>query len=205
MLKIIWTLFLLMSLHSFAQSNVKSFFELSSPERCWVICHPFKAKKALKISNETLIVTDSIANVKRLDKDLNGSRIDAFKHSYWMARLTQDIGKKKALKLGKAHEKGNYRTFKKNQLEDGFHPDKPSSEMDLFNNEIGAQVGSERPDYQKDELIELIITEIDQGKMKVLKKDPSGNFLSCDGLIIPDETLFGKWDNNKCLIFSIEK
>ena len=58
-----------------------------------------------------------------------------------MARLTQGIGRRAAYSLGKAHEKGNYQTFKNRQLEDGILPDKPSSEMDLYNNQIGISIG----------------------------------------------------------------
>ena len=70
-------------------------------------------------------------------KDNNGGKLDAFKHSYWMARLTQGIGKRAAFRLGKAHEKGNYQTYQRRRLEDGLLPDKPSTDMDLYNNNIG--------------------------------------------------------------------
>ena len=43
--------------------------------------------------------------------DNNGGALDAFKHAFWMARLTQGIGHRASLSLGKAHEKGNYKAF----------------------------------------------------------------------------------------------
>ncbi|MEN8125299.1 MAG: hypothetical protein ABFR32_09215 [Bacteroidota bacterium] len=197
-----WIFFLIVSINSNSQTTVKSFFELSSPEKCWVIFHPFKANKAFKISKETLRITDSVIKVKVLDTDINGGLADAFKHSFWMAGLSRQIGDKAALKLGKAHEKGNYRTFKKNNKEDGFVPDKPSSDMDLYNNQIGAQLSIKNSNASKNELITIVINEIKTGKMKILKKDSLGNFLTCEGKIIPIDSLKGKWENNKCLVFS---
>ena len=131
------------SINSYSQTTYKSFFDLSTPEKCWVFFHPFKAKKALKISKETLSVTDSIKKVNVLDTDINGGLLDAFKHSFWMFRLGQEIGNKAALKLGEAHEKGNYQTYKKNKKEDNFVPDKPSTEMDLHNNAVGLRIGTQ--------------------------------------------------------------
>ena len=54
-----------------------------------------------------------------------------------MARLQTELGKCAAISLGKSYEKGNYRSYKKNRKEDSITPDKKSSEMDLFNNEVG--------------------------------------------------------------------
>ncbi len=201
MKKILIILFFI-SFHSYSQTTYKSFFDLSTPEKCWVFFHPFKAKKALKISKETLSVTDSIKKVNVLDTDINGGLLDAFKHSFWMARLGREIGNKAALKLGEAHEKGNYQTYKKNKKEDGFVPDKPSTEMDLHNNEMGAELSIQNPNVSKKVMINIVINEIKTGKMKILKKDTSGNFLTCEGKKIFTDSLKGKWENDKCLIFS---
>jgi uncharacterized protein DUF6973 len=198
--KNIWILFVFINVYSFSQSKTISFFELSTPEKCWVIFHPFKANKAFDISNDAIKTSDSIGNIDVLNKDKNGGQTDAFKHSYWIARLTQEIGEKAALKLGVAHEKGNYRAFKKSKLEDGNNPDQPSSEMDLYNNEIGSKIALENPDLSKELLIDILILEIKSGKMKILKKDDLGNFLTCEGSVIHTDSIVGKWENDKCLI-----
>lgn len=195
---------ILFVLNAHAQSKVGTFFTLSSPEKCWIIFHPFKAKEAFEITKTTLQKTDSLAK-EHILTDLNGGKLDAFKHSFWLASLSQKIGKKAALKLGKAHEKGNYKTFKKNQLEDGFLPDQKSSEMDLFNNDIGAQIGDENKILSRNELVDLILAEIQNGKMKVLYKDDMGNFLTCNEEVIPLDSLQGKWENEKCMVFSNER
>lgn len=201
-MKNIWILLIFIPLISFSQSKISSYKDLSTPEKFWVIFHPFKAKKAFDISNDAVKTIDSISEINILDNDKNGGQADAFKHSFWIARLTQDLNRRAAIKLGKAHEKGNYKTFKKGKLEDGYYPDMASSEMDLYNNEIGANIGAENLDLERRLLVELLIKEIQVGKMKILKKDELGNFLTCKGLVIPKDSLVGRWENEKCLISS---
>ena len=202
MKKTLLTMTLLMSLNLCSQSSLKSFFDLSGPKRTWVIFHPFKAKKSLEISKETNRVADSIVKSNLLDGDKSGGQVDAFRHAYWMARLCQEIGESAARSLGKAHEKENYLTYKKNKLEDGVVPDEISSIMDLHNNDEGLKLISKGSKVSQKGLIYRIINAIHHGKMKVIKKDENGNFLTCDGKIISKEELKGKWKNNKCLIAS---
>lgn len=178
------------------------FFDLSGPKKTWVIFHPFKAKKSLRISNETNKVTDSIRKTNLLDGDASGGQVDAFRHAYWMARLRQEIGKSAARSLGKAHEKENHLTFKKRQLEDGIFPDEVSSIMDLHNNEEGLKLIKRRSKISHKTLIYKIINAIKEGKMKMIKKDKNGKFLTCDGILISNKSLKGKWKNNKCLVNS---
>lgn len=183
----------------FAQSHKHGFKNLSSPEKFWVILHPFKAKKAYQISLQSQKTSDSIAKTTLLDQDKNGGQVDAFRHAYWMATLAKEIGKKAAKSLGKAHEKGNYKQFKKNQLENGTHPDKPSSEMDLFNNNIGINIYKENKNANNKELISLIIKNIKTGNLKILKKDLYGNYNDCSGKPINLKDYKGIWETPKCL------
>ncbi len=180
----------------------QSFSNVSSPEKTWVFFHPFKAKKAFLISKETEKVKDSIANVGSIGSDNNGGHLDAFKHSYWMAKLTQGIGKRAAFSLGKAHEKGNYKTYKKRRLEDGFLPDKQSSEMDLFNNVVGIEIGNKNKKASKIILIQQLIDALQKGNMRILSKDSLGYLFDCQGEIIPIDSLKGKWNTRKCLVLS---
>ncbi|MFY9242258.1 MAG: hypothetical protein WAO74_04450 [Polaribacter sp.] len=202
MKKLRMLLFLMLSITMHSQSDFKNFFELSSPKRSWVLFHPFKAKKAFRISQEVNRISDSIKNTNLLDGDGSGGQVDAFRHAFWMARLRQEIGKSAARSLGKAHEKENYLTFKKNQLEDGLVPDKISTDMDLYNNEEGLKLIKKSSEILKKGLIYRVINAIKSGKMKIIKKDKKGNFLTCDGKIISIESLKRKWENNKCLIDS---
>jgi hypothetical protein len=202
MRKIGFLLLFVVSMAANSQSNFKEFLKLSGPTKRWVLLHPFKAKKALKISLETEIVSDSIAKTNVLDGDSSGGQVDAFRHAYWMARLRQEIGKAAARSLGKAHEKENYRTFKNNKLEDGVFPDEISSIMDLYNNELGLKLTVRRSKIAPKGLVYKVINIIQQGEMKIIKKDQAGNFLTCDEKIISLESLKGKWETNKCLVSS---
>ena len=202
MKKSIAILFLVCATTIHSQSNFKSFFKLSGPKKTWVLFHPFKATKALKISQEARKVSDSIKKTNLLDGDAAGGQVDAFRHAYWMARLHQEIGESAARSLGKAHEKENYITFKKLKLEDGFVPDEISSKMDLYNNEQGLKLISKDSDVSKKGLIFRVVNAIRKGNMKIIKKDKKGNFLTCDGTFISKESLIGKWKNNKCLLSS---
>lgn len=195
-------LFFLVAMIASAQSYPKGFFDLSGPKKIWVLLHPFKAKKSLKISKEAKRVSDSIAKTNVLDGDASGGQVDAFRHAFWMARLRQEIGKTAARSLGKAHERENYQTFKKNQLEDGIVPDEISSIMDLHNNEEGLKLIVKRSEMTQQSLIYSVLNAIQEGKMKIIKKNKKGDYLTCEGEIIAPKSLKGKWQNNKCLIAS---
>lgn len=187
-----------------AQSAAASYFDLSGPEKFWVITHFLKAKKAFEITGEVLKTTDSVSKTGLLDPDLNGGQLDAFKHGFWMASLTRSIGKKAALKLGEAHEKGNYQDFKNRRKEDGMVPDKMASEMDLYNNRIGADLALDSSPETAGELVNVIAEAIKAGRLKILKKNSRGNFLDCQGDVISEEELSGKWETAKCLVDSDE-
>ena len=202
MKKVVFLFCFLVSVLSFSQTNSERFFKLSGPIKSWVLFHPFKARKSLEISKETNRVSDSIKKTNLLDGDASGGQVDAFRHAYWMARLRQEIGKSAAKKLGKAHEKDNYLTYKKRKLEDGVVPDEISSEMDLYNNEQGLKLICKKSKTPKNGLIFRIVNAIKAGEMKIIKKDQKGNFLTCDNKIISSSALKGKWKNNKCLVSS---
>ena len=202
MKKTIILLFSIVSISLNAQSNFKSFFELSKPIRTWVVWHPFKAIKAKEISKEATKLADSIGKTNLLDGDLTGGQVDAFRHAYWMARLHQKIGEKAARSLGKAHEKENYLTYKKSKLEDEVVPDQIASEMDLFNNEKGLKLTFRRSQTTKNSLIYRIVNAITSGEMRIISKDKEGDFLTCEGKMISLDFLKGKWKNNKCLVTS---
>lgn len=189
-------------LSGYSQSNFKKFKKLPTSKKWWVIFHPFKAKKALRISLEANRISDSIKNSNLLDGDHAGGQVDAFRHAYWMARLKEEIGISAARSLGKTHEKDNYRMFKKRKLEEGVLPDEISSEMDLFNNEIGLSLTTRGVKTPKKGLIYRVINAITAGKMKIIKKDKKGLFLTCDNVIIKANSLKGKWKNEKCLVNS---
>jgi hypothetical protein len=203
-LKIFFIIFLLLPFSLQAQNNsaFKKFSQLSRPEKFWVIRHPFIAKKTLTITQKVLLVTDSIAKTTTLDGDKSGGQVDAFRHAYWMASLAQNIGWRKALKLGRAHEKANHIDFKKHRLEEGQHPDKASGDMDIYNNKVGIEIAKANKKLIRHEMQQEVTSSILAGKMKIIKKDSLGNFLGENNNIIPADSLKGKWNNGKCLVNS---
>ncbi|MBW6483636.1 MAG: hypothetical protein K0B10_11325 [Vicingaceae bacterium] len=183
-----------------AQINNKIQWEkVSCAEKWWAIKHLFVVKKAKKITTESRKMVEDVKKENLLKGNGYNLQIDAFRHTYWMARLTQEIGERRAKSLGKAHEKGNYQLYKKRKNEAVILPDKVSSEMDLFNNEVGIYLGKKASNF---ELKELIIEAVLNGKCKIILMDENQHFLDCEGLIIPKEELIGKWENRKCLVNS---
>lgn len=202
MQKVFIIVFMIFNLVTNAQSNWHQFKKLQRAQKTWVLLHPFKAKKAFIVSREASRVSDSLRVSPLLDRDHADGQVDAFRHAFWMALLQQEIGENAARSLGKAHEKDNYKTYKDRKLEDGVIPDQISSEMDLFNNEIGLTLSRKDDNLPKKGLIYRVINAILQGKLKVIKKDKKGTFLTCNDEVIPKKSLVGKWKNNKCLVNS---
>lgn len=190
------------NLSSNAQGATHGFFKLSCPEKCWVVLHPFIAQGAYHISIEATEKVKEISTDTTFDGDPNGGQLDAFRHAYWMARITQEYGWRRARSIGKAHEKGNFRSFKKHRHEDGMIPDKPSCQMDFLNNDVGIQIGKEHLKATSLEITQIIKEQILIGKLFILKKDKQGNYLKCNGEIILPEEMKGLWETPKCVVTS---
>lgn len=183
--------------------TVDSFRRLSGPEKWWVVTHPFVAGPARKISAEAKDLSVKMEKDPRLDGDPDGGSVDAFRHAFWMARLSQRMKMKKALGLGRAHEKSNYRKFlKKEADEDGNVPDSVSTAMDLYNNTVGAEYGNAHRTTNKDTLILTLIGMIKGGKLKIISKSPDGRSLDCSGNALTPQQYKDKWRNDRCLIDS---
>jgi hypothetical protein len=203
--KVTWktlTILLFYCLFSFStNAQNRQTGKISCPEKRWALFHPFIARQSYSLTKDALQVADSIKNTGTLDGDINGGQEDAFKHAYWMALLSQHIKYRKALKLGKVHEKGNYKSFKKSKRKgiQASH-DKVSSIMDLWNNQKGLEIGLELKDQDLIIIQLAIIDSIQSGVMKIIYKNVSGQFLDCEGNIIPADSLIGKWENEKCLV-----
>lgn len=195
-------LLLCLSCSTTKQKAIGKFKGLSRPEKYWVVTHPFVAKRSLTLSRLAVSTSEKVKHERLLDQENNGGKLDAFRHAYWMALLTQNIGPRKAEKLGKAHEKGNWHDFKKHRLEEGVLPDSNSTVMDLYNNKEGIVIGCENLQLDKDSLKNSIIKEINKGRFKIIAKNKEGNFVDCAGNKLDPESLKGKWNNNKCLVNS---
>jgi len=165
------------------ESNIRKWMRLSGPERRWVIWHPLVALDALSITMNTRKVTKE-------------------HHVFWMASLSAEIKWKKAWRLGNAHEKANKKDWRKGRYEDGSPPDKIAGEMDYWNNKIGLDIGKSNQNMSEEDLIQLVIRAITDGKCKIIRRNANGDFLDGEGNIIASSAWQGKWENFRCLIFS---
>lgn len=191
--------FLILTSVVFSQRSIR-LNQISCPVKWWVVTHPFVSIKAMKIStiSQNLASSDSIKTI--FGTDGNGGGLDAFRHTFWMASLSQRIGDRRALKLGIAHEKGNQKDFEKRRLEDGKLPDKVSNDMDLHNNAVGISLTQKKEGLTQKQLIKRVYDAYTSGKLIVLKKDSSLKSLTVDGDIILDRDWQGKWENNRVLV-----
>lgn len=199
MSKFLLFLFLLFSLGVDAQNM--TFFQLGFAEKWWVITHPSAAVKAKRLIKEVLDLTDSTAKVDSFPNLQSGGEKDAFRHALWMALLSKEIGAKKALKLGVAHEKTNRKDFKKGRKEEGAIPDLATEKMDLFNNKIGAQLADSCSEGGgKYALLECVKYKLYQGALKIIKMDSNGVSLDVENKRIPREEWEGSWENDRTLV-----
>ncbi len=197
-------LFLLNGAALVGQSSNNAFRKLACSEKKWVLAHPFIAVKAFNCAVRSRFVTDSLEK-NQLLKDGNGGQLDAFRHAYWMAMLTVQFSAKKAIRLGKVHEQGNYSDWKKGIQEDGFRADSMMCEMDLKNNLVGVELGTSfRKDTSKIKLslTEQVLAAVRSGKLTIIKKNNVGQWLDEAGRII-DLKQYGKqWFIPKVLVRS---
>lgn len=194
---------LLLSKKGWTQKSVfRPFAKVSFSEKCWAMQHPFIAKQAWKITERVRFVTDSLQLRSIPDQDASGGKLDAFRHGFWMASLTKQIGARRALSLGRAHERGNYQDFKRRRLEEGDIPDKAAGDMDLYNNVIGSVIGIELKISDEKIVIDAVLSAIRDGKMKIILKDSEGR--SCDISMHPisASAMKGKWDTPRVLVAS---
>ncbi len=192
-------IFLFSPLISFPQPPASGFKKLSRPEKCWVVLHPFVAKKAYNISREARSISKEMEQDTILDHDADGGQVDAFRHSYWMARLAQEMCWRKASSLGKAHERGNFLDFKKQRGGEEIFSDSIAGEMDLFNNNKGIECGRINKTLAKEGLQKLIRTKILDGEMKIILKDEQNNSIDCKGNVIDLKKYYGMWNVPRCL------
>jgi hypothetical protein len=186
-----------------AQDNSRQeFHKLSCPEKRWVIFHLFIAKKTFRLTQQARAVAKKVAQDPLLDGDENGGQVDAFRHAYWMALLSQHICWRKARRLGIAHEKGNYREFKKHQLEEGALPDSAAGAMDLFNNNVGIEIGRANKKLSEEELRKAVRDSVLAGKMQIIRKNKNGEPFDCDGNKIDLQKYQHQWNIPKCLVKS---
>lgn len=162
--------------------------------------HPFAANKIRHLLPEAMLIYHEVKLSGRLDTNESGGKLDAFRHVFTMAFLSQRIKVRKLKKLGIAHEKGNKHHFYKDHQEFGERADSLASVMDLRNNDLGFEIGSHNQSVTKNELKLLVIEQIKLGNAWYLKRNAQNEYVSCENKPIKVENYREKWFLPKCLI-----
>jgi len=184
-----------------AGEKMREWKKLSRPEKVWTALHPYKAKIVYKCALLARTVTDSLEK-NGVFTDRNGGQLDAFRHAYWSALMMQQFSEQTVRRVGENHEKGNYIDFRKGKLEDGDRSDSLASVMDLRNNESGIEIAKVHAANKSASLIQLIIEQIWNGKLCILKKDALGNYLNAKDEVINADDYKNKWFIPKCIVSS---
>ena len=181
-----------------AQGAWKRFWSQPPALRAWALAHPFAVGRAQALAQESIQVADSVGT--RLDNDFIGGWADAFRHTFWMARTTQALGRRRAYSLGRAHERGNYQTFKRTGTEDGAVQDHAATRMDLLNNDVGIELGQRLPAATRAEMQDSVLCLVYAGELYRIKKDAYRNSLDADDRFIPEQEWLGKWKNARVVV-----
>jgi len=173
--------------------------QTSFPEWKWALLHPIAAIQTQKVVKQCQAHLTSYP--VKLDELHAGGQADAFRHLFYMAAIAQKIGIKKARKLGLAHEKGNYRAWKKGRFEDGNFADSLACIMDLRNNDTAFKLIKPNQRMYLMHLSQLMINTIKNGQCWILKFDTLRRRVDCNGEVIPPPNR-KQWNIGGCLIRS---
>ena len=185
----------------FSASAQHSWNNLGGGEKLWIVLHPFSAKKAQRITKGALKDLDSLKSSNYFKGNTNsGSKADALRHTYWMALLSDKIGPRRAIWLGKAHERKNEKDFKKKAIEDGLLPDFMATQMDLRNNRIGSDLGAGCIVCSDLQLLKTCIDLLEEGELVYIKQNKKGEFLDNEDIVIPTNEWSGKWYNRRMMM-----
>ena len=189
--------FFVFNFNSFSQNRKEIIKSLSLKDKIWVMKNYSSIKKAYKISLDVLKTMDSLNKQNFLGGNTEGGKFDAFRHIYWTYSLTKEIGEEKTRRVGEIYE--NYNRYIFNNIDYSGY-DSVSMAMDLFNNDIGIELGKSKI---ADSLIFNEITNIIfSGKAKIVKKNTLEQSLDENNNVIPEEEWKKKWINNRKLVNS---
>ncbi len=124
---------------------------LNSSEKFELLKMPVNAGKIKENSEKAL----SEAEKRFPVTSLHNGKGDAFRHCYWSALLTRDIGVSNTKSFTDAHENDP-----KNPLDE--------KQMDLHNNSVGMMIGLANKKASDKELADLCEKALKNGRLKVL-------------------------------------
>jgi hypothetical protein len=132
-----------------ASSSVfQQFLQLTNDERVYILMYPEHAA-AIKASRETAYEETR----RRFGRNGQNDRSDAFRHCFWSALLSREIGYAAALRFTTAHESSPTN-------------DPAEKAMDLHNNSVGLKIGWSKA---SDQMLSLrCMAALNSGQLKVL-------------------------------------
>lgn len=182
-----------------AQNRKMIIRSMSCKNKVWAIRNVSSLKKALVISNEVLNTMDSLYRENLFETNSEGSRLDAFRHIYWMYSLASEIGIEKSRRIGLIYEDYNQYVFSVRSCS-GY--DFAGRLMDEYNNELGLYLFSKMGVREKEEVFEEIMNLISRGCARIVAKDKLQRSLDANDNVIPESEWKSQWNNNRCLIKS---
>lgn len=192
----IYTLFLTLTLSGLAQ------LPYTGPEKKWAFFHPLAAIKVKHIASKCQPLYLTCLSRLRPDTFLTGGAPDALRHGFFMAAFAQSIRPSALIKLGKAHEKGNYLQWRSTKTEDGNFADSLLCVMDLYNNKKGCSLGEANKKASMKELLEICMRELQTGGFVILKRDKRACRVYCDNQPVDMIVYYGTWNIPGCLVAS---
>ncbi len=182
------------------QNLFREFLKVSPQEKCWAINHPFVAKQAYEITQQTRHMVDSLKGTYFPDTSECDGMTDALRHTLWMALLSSRISPRKACKLGCAHETANFPdNGKPFQKGDCLH-DSAATAMDIHNNKVGIRIGMNYPDSSAAVILDAVVDSLAAGNCRLIYQDDKGSFLDRNSKPIKRENLEQKWITPRVLV-----
>lgn len=131
---------------------------LTNSEKKLVIRYPVAALKVNSARNIALEQTEEKFGYNGL-----GDRSDAFRHGIWNAEMTILIGKEKAELFATAHEDKEVNGVES----DGFLKIEHKN-MDLYNNEVGRDIGEKNSTLNETQISDIIYNDIMSGQTQFI-------------------------------------
>jgi len=131
-------------------SAYDQFQNLTDEEKTYVLQHPHHIN-TIKESKEKAFSETK----KNFGYNGRNDRSDAFRHCFWSAILSRDIGYLNALEFTTAHESSPLNDSKEKQ-------------MDLHNNSVGLKIGQNKD--KKSSISQQCMAALKDGTLKVIKK-----------------------------------
>jgi len=136
---------------------------------------PLNLKTFYAIQDEATEVAKTALPDLSVDENrisLSDGHSDAFRHVYWNARMTQEFGPEWTSTFASAHEMI------------GSNPAAREA-MDLYNNEIGRNIGAQNMEASPEELQQKVLEAINDNKAVVIQGAPGGGQIAFTNSIAP--------------------